>query len=385
MQFEFSTAGKIIFGPGTLSEAGPAAASVGRRAFVVSGVDMEMARPVVSVLTSSKVTAVVFKAVGEPTTNMVNEAVEAARGISCDVVVGFGGGSAIDLAKAVSALLTNGGQLLDYLEVVGNGKKLERPSAPCIAIPTTAGTGAEVTKNAVLLSPEHKVKVSLRSPFLLPQVAIIDPQLTYTLPPETTAACGLDALTQLMEAFVTAKANPLTDALCREGMARAARSLKKVFDDGSDAAAREDMCVASHFSGLALANAGLGAVHGIAGPFGGMFSKAPHGAVCGRLLPFVFEVNVKALRERGEDKQTIRKYDEIAAILTGKKTSKAVSAVKWVKKISEAFSLPPLGTYGMTEADVPALMEKSMNASSMKGNPVVLTEDELRGILLQAM
>jgi alcohol dehydrogenase class IV len=384
MKFEFATAGRIVFGAGSVFEAGPAANAMGKRALAVTGSSGERAGKLFESLAAAGVEAVVYRRQGEPTTEDVEKAVERARAERCEVVIGFGGGSSIDLAKAVSALITNSGSLLDYLEVIGKGRKLERPAAPCIAIPTTAGTGAEATKNAVIASPERKVKVSLRSEFLLPRVAIVDPELTYGLPPDITAASGLDALTQLIEAFVTLKANPMSDAFCREGMARAARSLKVVFENGGDKEAREDMCAASLMSGLALANAGLGAVHGIAGPFGGMFN-APHGAVCGRLLPFVFEANVKALASRAPGSKVLGRFDEIAMLLTGGRKRKAADAVRWINDLCKVISVPGLGSYGMTEADIPAVVEKSQKASSMKGNPVILSDDDLRLILAAAM
>ncbi len=233
-----------------------------------------------------------------------------------DLVVGMGGGSVIDAAKAIAALLTNPGDPLDYLEVIGRGLPLANACAPMMAIPTTAGTGAEVTRNAVLASPAHRVKVSLRSASMLPDVAIVDPELTLSMPPAVTAATGLDALTQCLEPFVSHLATPLTDGFCREGLARAARSLRRAYHHGSDVAARRDMALASLCGGLALANAKLGAVHGFAGPIGGMFD-APHGAVCARLLPLVMTANVRALEERSPNSPALVRYAEVAKIVTG--------------------------------------------------------------------
>jgi alcohol dehydrogenase class IV len=303
---------------------------------------------------------------------------------ACDLVISIGGGSVVDTGKAIAALMTNPGDLLDYLEVIGKGKALTQASAPFIAIPTTAGTGAEVTRNAVLASPEHHVKVSLRSPLMLPRLALVDPELTYSLPPELTASTGLDALTQVIEPFVSVRANPMADAFCREGMRRAARSLRRACDDGDDASAREDMSLASLFGGLALANAGLGAVHGFAGVIGGMFD-APHGAICARLLPYVMEVNLRALEERAPEGDALHRYDEIAQILTGKDEASAMDGVTWVRELCEALNIPPLATYGMRQADWPAVVEKSAVASSMKGNPIQLTSDEMEEILGKAL
>jgi alcohol dehydrogenase class IV len=300
------------------------------------------------------------------------------------MVIAIGGGSAIDAGKAIAALLTNGGSPSDYLEVVGRGQKLTRPSAPFLAIPTTAGTGAEVTRNAVLGVPESGVKVSLRSPLMLPRLALVDPELTHGLPPDMTASTGLDALTQLIEPYVSCRHNPMTDSICREGMSRAARSLRKVCVNGDDATAREDMAIASLFGGLALANAGLGAVHGFAGPFGGMF-PAPHGAVCASLLPHVMAVNLDALKQRDPGSETLKRYDEVGEILTGNPRASAQDGVSWVQELCSDLSVSPLSTYGFGETTITDMVEKASAASSMKGNPIELTADEMRKILEQAM
>ncbi len=297
MRFEFAAPARIIFGPGTVTQVGPLARELGRRALVATGLNRAHAEPLLASLSASGIDYVTLAVSGEPTTDLARQGARLALESGCDLVIGLGGGSAIDAGKAVAALAANGGDPLDYLEVVGRGQPLTKPSLPCIAIPTTAGTGAEVTRNAVLASPEHGIKASLRSPTMLPRLAVVDPELTYSLPPEITASTGLDALTQLIEPFTSNKTNPLTDALCREGMMRAARSLRTACESGRDAAAREDMALASLFGGLALANAGLGAAHGFAGPVGGMF-HAPHGAVCAAFLPHVMAVNVRALRAR---------------------------------------------------------------------------------------
>jgi alcohol dehydrogenase class IV len=280
-------------------------------------------------------------------------------------------------------MLTNTGELEDYLEVVGAGKALTQASAPHIAIPTTAGTGAEVTRNAVLGVPEHRVKVSMRSPLMLPRLAVVDPDLTHSMPPTVTASTGLDALTQLIEVYVSNKANPLTDGICREGLKRAGRSLRRAYEDGDDSAAREDMAIASFFSGLGLANAKLGAVHGFAGPLGGMFS-APHGAVCARLLPFVMEANVRALRSRKPGSAILSRYDDVAQLLTGRTTATAADGVAWVQDLSEALTVPSLTEFGLAERDFPDAVAKAQKSSSMKGNPIKLTDDELLEILKKA-
>lgn len=384
MRFEFATATRIIFGPGTLKEIGPIAAEMGSRALIVTGSSPERAQPLLDNLVARGVETAVFAMSGEPTTHLVSEGAEKARQAGCDLVIGIGGGSAIDAGKAIAALLTNGGEPLDYLEVIGKGKPLAKPPAPYIAVPTTAGTGSEVTKNAVLASPEHRVKVSLRSNLTLPRLAVIDPELTHSVPPEITASTGLDALTQVVEPYVSNKANPLTDAICREGIRRGACSLRRAFENGADAAAREDMAITSLFGGLALANAKLGAVHGFAGPMGGMF-HAPHGAICGRLLPYVMAANVRALQERGQGNAALQRYDEVAQLLIGTSKATAHDGVSWMQALCAALGIPPLSTYGVTADDFPLIIEKALKSSSMKGNPITLTAEEMAKILKQAL
>jgi alcohol dehydrogenase class IV len=384
MHFEFATAARIIFGPGTLSHAGALARELGRHAFVVTGRDLGRAARLLHLLAEAKLETTTFSVAGEPATDEVARGTAQARAAGCDCVIGFGGGSALDAAKAISALLTNGGELLDYLEVIGGAQPLARPAAPCIAIPTTAGTGAEVTRNAVLASPAHRVKVSLRSQHLLPRVALVDPELTHHLPPAITASSGLDALTQLIEPYTSCRAQPFTDALCVDGLRRAARSLRRAFENGSDAAAREDLALASLYGGLALANAGLGAVHGFAGPIGGMF-PAPHGAVCAALLPPVMAANLHALRTRAPDHDALRRYEEMARLLTGGGGATADEGVHWVEALVEHLGIRPLSAYGVARADFPALIKAAEKASSMKANPIPLTTDELAGILDRAL
>ncbi len=380
MRFEFATATRIIFGPGISREVAPLAAEIGKRAFVVTGRTTKRAEPILEQLKNQAIEYVTFNVTSEPTTTIVKQAVEQARNNKSDLVIGIGGGSILDTGKAIAAMLTNTGELEDYLEVVGLGKKITERPAPYIVVPTTAGTGAEVTRNAVIGVPEHKVKVSMRSPMMLPLLAVVDPELTYSMPPSVTASTGLDALTQLMEAFVSNKANPMTDGICREGLKRAGRSLLKAYKDGSDKDARQDMSLASLFSGLALANAGLGAVHGLAGPLGGMISAA-HGVICARLLPYVMQANVQALQSRADSSPTLARYDEIAQLLTGNIMSKAADGLKWVQDICLQLKVPPLSKFGLKEQDFPAVIAKAQKSSSMKGNPVALTEDELISIL----
>lgn len=384
MNFEFATAARIIFGAGSFRRTGELARELGQHALVVTGRNPARAHRLLELLAAKEVRAESFPVSGEPTTEDVERGVAQARGAGCDFVVGFGGGSAIDAAKAIAALLTNTRPLIDYLEVIGGAHPLERPAAPCITIPTTAGTGAEVTRNAVLASTPHRVKVSLRSPLMLPKVAIVDPQLTYDLPPALTATTGLDALTQLIEPYVSSKANPLVDGLCTEGLRRAAKSLRVAVANGSDETAREDMALASLFGGLALANAGLGAVHGFAGPIGGAF-PAPHGAVCAALLPHVTRMNLLALRRRAPDSAALQRYVELARLLTGEPRAEADDMVPWLQELVASLRIPTLRRYSISPADFPALVKAAVAASSMKANPIPLTSEECAEILHAAL
>jgi len=383
IRFEFATTSRIIFGRGTLKEVPALATQMGGRPLVVTGKNTERAAPLLDLLKTTGMQPLTFGVPGEPTIEMTLEGVQLARKKACDVVIGIGGGSVIDAAKAIAALLTNTGDIMDYLEVIGQGQPLPQASAACIAIPTTAGTGAEVTRNSVLASTEHRVKISLRSPTMLPDLAVIDPELTYSMPPSLTASTGLDALTQILEPFVSLQSNPLTDALCREGLNRVARSLRRAFEKGSDTAAREDMAIASLFGGLALANSKLGAVHGFAGTMGAMFS-IPHGVICACLLPHVMEVNVKALQRRGT-LEFLSRYDEVARLLTGKPDAGATDGIDWIHDLCNALDVAPLFEFGITEAHFPEMIAGAKKASSMKGNPIELTNEELIEILRKSV
>ena len=384
MRFEFATATHIVFGSGAVREVAPAASKLGKHALLVTGRSTGRATPLAVELRTSGLALSSFAVDGEPTLEMIRRGAEWARSNGCDLVVSFGGGSAIDAGRAIAALLANGGDLLDYLEVIGAGKPLPLPSAPFIAVPTTAGTGSEVTRNAVLSSPEHHVKVSLRSPLMLPRLAVVDPELTLDLPPAVTAHTGLDALTQLIEAFVSARANPMTDGLCREGIKRAARSLRRAYHDGHDIEARSDMAVASLLSGLALANAGLGVVHGFAGPIGGMF-PAPHGTICAALLPHGMQVNIQVLQERTPESEALRRFGEVAAMLTGRASARAEDGIDWVRGVCDELSIPSLRSYGIGTENISVLVEKASCASSTKGNPVQLSPEEMRDVLIAAL
>ena len=382
--FEFATANRIVFGEGRSASVPELAAGFGDRVLVVAASDPARAEWLVDALQMRHVDVVLLCVDGEPDVAFAAGGADLARRRNIDAVVGLGGGSVLDAAKAIAALATNAGDPMDYLEVVGLGRPLTAAPLPLIAVPTTAGTGSEVTRNAVLTVSSHGVKASLRSPLMLPRIAVVDPLLTRDLPPPITASTGLDALTQLIEPFVAVKANPMTDALCREGMARVARSLRRAYEDGRNVDARADMALASLFGGLAIANAGLGAVHGLAAPIGGM-RHAPHGAVCAALLPHVMTANLRALHAAKGGDGAFARMGEVGRILTGRADAGADDAVAWVVDTLRRLEVQPLSALGVTSTDLPAIAEQAQRSSSMKGNPVVLTADDLVAILTAAL
>nr|WP_281248038.1 iron-containing alcohol dehydrogenase [Stigmatella erecta] len=383
--FEFATATRIVFGAGRMAEAPEVIRALGgRRVLIVTGSTPARAAPLREGLDRLGLSTIVFRVEGEPTLEVVREGTATAIAAGCDGVVALGGGSVLDAGKAIAALAANGGDPLDFLEVIGRGRPLTQPSVPLVAIPTTAGTGSEVTRNAVLGSREERVKASLRSPLMLPRVALVDPDLLAGAPAAVLSSSGLDALSQLIEPFVCSRANPLTDALAREGIRRSARSLRRAVLEALGAPEREDLALASLFGGLCLANAGLGAVHGFAAPAGGMF-QAPHGAVCAALLPATLEVNLRAVRARAPEHPVLGRFQEVAALLTGRPEARAEEGITWVRELCQALRVPGLGRYGLTRAEVPLLVEKARAASSMKANPLVLTDEELTEIALRSL
>jgi len=377
--FELALPRRVVFGAGRAAELPELVRGLGGRVLLCTGRSPERHGELLSDIEPAALVTVA----GEPSVDDVRRATERAREARADVVVALGGGSVLDLGKAVAALLGNGTDPLDHMEVVGRGVPVTEPAVPYVAVPTTAGTGAEVTANATLRSPEHGVKASIRSPLMLATVALVDPLLTLACPPAVTASSGLDALTQCLEPFVSPKANPATDALAREGLQRGARSLVAAYENGEDRAAREDMALCSLFGGIALANAKLGAVHGFAGVVGGMVD-APHGAVCAALLAPVVEANVRALRKRSPDSPALARYAEVARILTGKPTAEAEDCVGWLRETVVALQVPPLGRVGLRPEQHAEVAEKAAASSSMQGNPVPLPREELLTVLESA-
>jgi len=380
MQFGFETAAKILFGIGTRHEVLPFLKEQGiTRVFMCVGNGRERAAWLVEALRSQGVISELWSVSGEPRVQDALDAVKAAREYGAEAVVALGGGSVIDLGKGVAALAANPGDVFEYLEVVGKGRPLARPGLPAVALPTTAGTGAEVTKNSVFEVPEQGVKVSLRSPFLLPKLAIIDPELTLSVPPDVTAHTGFDALAQVIEPFLSKFATPLTDALCRDAIDRGSRALLRAYQDGQDIEARTDMAFTSLMGGLALANARLGAVHGFAGPLGGA-CHAPHGALCAALLPAVLAVNLRALQARGEPR-FVDKFAELARILTGSASARPEQGIARIAALGSALQIPRLSELGVSAAAAQAAIPAAQRSSSMKGNPIELTSAELAEIL----
>jgi alcohol dehydrogenase class IV len=379
--FEFATAGRIVVGSGRAAELPGVLAGLGSRVLVCTGADPARNAGLLGEL---GMPAAMFAVAGEPTVDLAQAGVAAAREHGADVVAAIGGGSVIDTGKAVAMLLGNGGGPLDYLEVVGSGRKITKPAAPLVAVPTTAGTGAEVTANAVLAVPSHGLKASLRSPLMIPRVALVDPELTMSCPPAVTAASGMDALTQCLEPYVSVRATPLTDGLAREGLRRAAASLRAAFADGTDLAARSGMAVCSLLGGMALANAKLGAVHGLAGVIGGT-AAVPHGVACAALLAPVTEANVRALRSAPDGRAALARYTEIAGILTGNPAVAVEDGIAWIRDTVGLLEIPRLAAFGLSTQDAGDVAAKAAGSSSMQGNPVVLSDDDLRVILLDAI
>jgi alcohol dehydrogenase class IV len=384
VRFDLALPADIRFGAGRVSEVPEALAGLGaNRVLVVTGQTTSRADSVRSALTDANISSVVFGVATEPSIERVRAAMALLAEAGCDAVLGFGGGSALDVAKAVAVLATSGTDPVDHLEVIGSGRPIERPGLPCVAVPTTAGTGSEVTRNSVLSG--SGVKASLRSPLMLPKVALVDPELLVGVPKSTIASSGMDALSQLIEPLLSKRANPFSDALARDGIRRSARSLRRGYEDGmEDPDVREDLALASLFGGMCLANSGLGAVHGLAAAAGARLS-APHGAVCAAVLAAVMDVNVRALRERASDHPALERTTEVAVLLTGQSDATPENAIVWLEELTAALSIPGLGSYGLNEAEIAAVVAAAQKASSMRANPIELTDEEVTEIVTRSL
>jgi alcohol dehydrogenase class IV len=379
-KFELYLPNRVIFDCGSRSQIPTVVQSFGKRVLIIHSNSHPLIPSIIKEIEASSLEVVRIGISGEPTTKSISALLEKTRDIPFDCVLGIGGGSSVDSAKAISALLTNPGEITDYLEVVGKNLPIQNPPIPYIAVPTTSGTGSEATKNAVLSVPESKIKVSLRSPLMIPSVAIIDPELTVSMPASITASTGMDAIIQLIEPFLSIKSNSFTDGLCREGLKEAAESIRKAYFAPDDLSGRIGMCFASLCGGIALANSGLGAVHGFAGVIGGMY-PVPHGMVCASLLAGVIRTNLSALSVRKPDDPVLPKCKEVAAILTGSDKALGTDIIGWASDLCGELGIMRLSDFGISRSDFGVLCEKAALSSSMKGNPIQLTSDELLEIL----
>ena len=384
VRFDLAVPADVRFGAGRGSEVPAALAALGAsRVLVVTGRTTSRADAMRSGLTEAGLTSIAYGIEAEPSIERVRDAVAVAAEAGCDAVLGFGGGSALDVAKAVAVLATSGTDPIDHLEVIGAGRPIERPGLPCVAVPTTAGTGSEVTRNSVLSG--DGVKASLRSPLMLPKVAVVDPDLLAGVPQQTIAASGMDALSQLIEPLLSRRANPLTDALARDGIRRSARSLRRAYEEGmQDPSVRDDLALASLFSGICLANSGLGVVHGIAAAAGARLS-APHGAVCAAVLAAAMEINLRALRDRAPDHPALSRMGEVATLLTGRSDASPEQAITWLEDLTTALSVPGLASYRLDPDGIDAVVTAAQKASSMRGNPIELSDDEVGEILTRSL
>ncbi len=378
--FTFATAQEIRFGRGAAAQAAAGIGEPGTKVFLVHGATPGRADWLVRSLTGGGRRVALFACTREPDISTIEHGVAAARAFGAGVIVSCGGGAAIDTGKAIAALVPSERTAMDHLEVIGKGLPLDHHPLPFTAIPTTAGTGAEVTNNAVITLPGHKRKVSLRDARMLANLAIVDPALTDNTPRAVTLACGLDALTQVIEPYLSCKATRISDALCRDAIPQGLRALVRLMQ-GEDAGARDDLAWVSLCGGLALANSGLGAVHGLAGVIGGM-TPAPHGGICGALLAHVLCANAAEtdLPERAGTRLA-EVAGWIAAELKDDRQNRFVALADW----AHGCGLPGLGKLGVTADDLAEIAAASLSSSSMKGNPVVLSSGKLAAILGAAL
>ena len=391
--FSVTSLPRIVFGEGTLTQMPGLAAPFGKRALLVTGGHSFRDSPHWATLTSGLraqgISWEVLSVEGEPSPRLVDDAVTAWRDAKIDVIIGIGGGSVLDVAKAVAGLLPHGNSVMDYLEGVGPELPYKGPSTPYIAVPTTAGTGSEATKNAVLsVQGTQGFKKSFRHDLLVPRYAVVDPLLLASCPPELIAANGMDALTQLLESCVSSRANPFTDALALSGLVAVRDGLFDWYEGTAHAASgRSRMAYAALVSGITLAQAGLGSVHGLAAPLGAFF-PVPHGVACGTLVAAATEMNIRALGEREPGSPALEKYAQAGRMLTGQTHLPRDEAwkllVQTLKDWTQKMDLPRLGVFGVQETDIMRIVA-NCRGSSMKTNPVGLTDAEVREVLKQRL
>jgi alcohol dehydrogenase class IV len=389
--FDFTATPHIHFGAGKRARLKGLAASIGagknKRLLLVTGAhsfdDSAMCRALYDELAGA-FDVKRLRVTGEPSPELVDTAVAEYRDFDPGSVIAIGGGSAVDAAKAVAGLLPLGHSVMDYLEGVGKGRAYSGPATPFIAVPTTAGTGGETSKNAVLSRiGKDGFKKSFRDEKLVARHIVLDPELTLSCSPDVTAACGMDAFTQLLESYVSRRANPMTDALAGSGMHLVRDHLVRAVEQGEDIAARSAMLYASAISGLTLANAGLGSVHGLASPLGAFF-PIPHGVACGTLLHAATRLNISAMQDRERDNPALGKYAGAGRILTGDSIMPDGPALSSLLELlahwSEQLKMKRLGEYGIGEADISRIVAGS-RGNSMQTNPIVLTDEEIGGLV----
>ncbi len=385
--FNFAATPYIHFGNGKRTILGELTGGFGERVLLVTGGDSFDASPMCQQLLealSENQEVRHLRVGGEPSPSLIDAAVNAHHHFDPGCVVAIGGGSAVDAGKAIAGLLPLGHSVMEYLEGVGKGRDYHGPSTPFIAVPTTAGTGGETSKNAVLSEiGEGGFKKSFRHEKLVARHIVLDPELTLSCPPQVTAACGMDALTQLLESYVSSGANPMSDALALSGIRAIRDALPRVFEHGDDVEARAAMLYASSMSGLTLANAGLGSVHGLASPLGAFF-PIPHGVVCGTLVHAATALNLKAMQERESENPALAKYANLGRVLCGKDDLDDGEAQQALLEKLEAWTvqlkMQRLGVFGIGEADIPRLVSNS-RGNSMQSNPIKLTDEEIAGLI----
>lgn len=379
---------RIEFGPGRRTILPDLVAGYGRRTLIVTGTRSFMAsahwQSLSAGLAERRITWEFIRVPGEPTPELVDSSVRAHAGQGFDCVLGIGGGSALDAAKAIAGLLKPGNSVMDHLEGVGPELPYRGPATPFIAVPTTAGTGSEATKNAVLSTHgEGGFKKSFRDDKLVAEYAVVDPDLLAGCPPDILAANGMDAFTQLLESYVSTKANPFTDALALSGMKKARDALLPWYEgEGDPTNHRAAMAYAALLSGITLAQVGLGSVHGLAAPLGAFF-PVPHGVVCGTLVAEATRVNLAALGSRAPASPAIGRYANVGRLLAGKAMPDEEANASLLENLEDwtrRLKLPRLGHYGIQDKDIERIVANS-RGSSMKTNPVTLTDAEIAGIV----
>lgn len=384
--FSIARLPRIEFGAGVIRKLPAIAAQYGKRLLIVTGATSFTAsaagKTLFADLQAAGFSWEICRVTGEPSPQWVDATVAAWRGQAFDAVLGIGGGSPLDAAKAVAGLLKPGNSVLDHLEGVGAELPYRGEPTPFIAVPTTAGTGSEATKNAVL-SIAGQFKKSFRDDKLVAEYAIVDPDLLATCPPAQIAANGMDAFTQLLESYVSTRANPLTDALALAGMEAVRDSLVAFYQNPADAVARAKMAYASLLSGICLAQTGLGSVHGIVAPLGA-FHGVPHGVGCGMLVVAATRLNIDLLEAREPDNPALAKYTTVGKLFRGRSHVDPVGArvfvVHTLQTWAQKLNLPRLADFGITEADIPRLVAHS-RGSSMKTNPIVLSDAEIAQVI----